>query len=250
MQNLQDFFSKSLNLSLLCIYENNWITEPSNTNDFCFGYTRKSSKGAILCNECNIQIEQQAKKEGKPIITECHAGLKVFAVPVVLDGKYIGCVLGGGVLANLPNQSHFFALAKELGINEKKYIDEMHNLNILPEEKIKAAVDILFAMTNSLVAIAHTNNHLKKLGIDYKFPRNIKLEEWFLNSYTAARRPISAREFEVLQLLVQGKSNNEIAKELFISVHTAKAHVSSILEKFQVTDRVQVAVKAVREGLI
>lgn len=250
MQNLQDFFAKSLNLSLLCIYKNKWITEPSNINSFCLEYTRKSPKGSIKCNECNIQIEKQAKKEGKPIITKCHAGLTVFAAPMMLDSKYLGCVLGGGILTDLPNQNHFFTLAKELGINEKRYIEEMHNLNILPEEKVKTAVDILFAMTNALVAIAHTNNHLKKLGIDYKFPRNIKLEEWFLNSYTSNRKPISARELEVLQLLVQGKSNNEIAKELFISVHTAKAHVSSILEKFQVADRVQVAVKAVREGLI
>ena len=62
--------------------------------------------------------------------------------------------------------------------------------------------------------------------------------------------PITEREFEVLKLIVLGKSNTEIAKDLFISVHTVKAHVSSILEKFSVEDRVQVAVKAIREGLV
>jgi len=45
-------------------------------------------------------------------------------------------------------------------------------------------------------------------------------------------------------------SNTEIADELAISVHTAKKHVSSLLEKMKVDDRVQVAVKAVREGLL
>lgn len=63
-------------------------------------------------------------------------------------------------------------------------------------------------------------------------------------------KPLTEREIEVLQLVVMGKSNTEIAKELIVSVHTAKAHVCSILQKMSVEDRVQAAVKAVREGII
>jgi len=62
--------------------------------------------------------------------------------------------------------------------------------------------------------------------------------------------PLTEREAEVLKHLVMGKSNTEIAKELIVSVHTAKAHVCSILQKMCVNDRVQAAVKAVREGLV
>lgn len=62
--------------------------------------------------------------------------------------------------------------------------------------------------------------------------------------------PLTEREFEVLKHLVAGKSNTEIAKELIVSVHTAKAHVCSILQKMCVNDRVQAAVKAVKEGMI
>ena len=64
------------------------------------------------------------------------------------------------------------------------------------------------------------------------------------------RSKLSAREFEVLALVVKGKSNTEIAKELFVSVHTAKAHVCSILQKLCVDDRVQAAVKAVQENIV
>ena len=62
--------------------------------------------------------------------------------------------------------------------------------------------------------------------------------------------PLTEREFEVLKHLVSGKSNTEIAKELIVSVHTAKAHVCSILQKMCVNDRVQAAVKAVKEGMV
>ncbi len=67
---------------------------------------------------------------------------------------------------------------------------------------------------------------------------------------SASRVPLTERECEVLKHLVMGKSNTEIAKELIVSVHTAKAHVCSILQKMCVNDRVQAAVKAVREGLV
>ena len=64
------------------------------------------------------------------------------------------------------------------------------------------------------------------------------------------RVPLTDREYEVLKHLVEGKSNTEIAKELIVSVHTAKAHVCSILQKMCVNDRVQATVKAVKEGLV
>ncbi len=69
-------------------------------------------------------------------------------------------------------------------------------------------------------------------------------------SGSTCRVPLTERECEVLKHLVMGKSNTEIAKELIVSVHTAKAHVCSILQKMCVNDRVQAAVKAVREGLV
>ena len=69
-------------------------------------------------------------------------------------------------------------------------------------------------------------------------------------SQSEGRVPLTEREYEVLKHLVSGKSNTEIAKELIVSVHTAKAHVCSILQKMCVNDRVQAAVKAVKEGLV
>ena len=61
---------------------------------------------------------------------------------------------------------------------------------------------------------------------------------------------LTARELEVLNLIVDGKSNPEIAEILFISIHTAKAHVGSILNKLCVNDRVQAAIKALKENLV
>ncbi|MEO1132242.1 MAG: response regulator transcription factor [Cyanobacteria bacterium J06639_1] len=61
---------------------------------------------------------------------------------------------------------------------------------------------------------------------------------------------LSEREMEVLQLLVEGMSNPAIAKQLFISPNTVKAHVRGLMNKLAASDRVQVAVKALRAGLV
>jgi len=61
---------------------------------------------------------------------------------------------------------------------------------------------------------------------------------------------LTDREEEVLLLVTQGRSNPQIATDLFISIHTAKAHVCNILQKLFVSDRLQAAVKALKEGLV
>jgi DNA-binding NarL/FixJ family response regulator len=62
--------------------------------------------------------------------------------------------------------------------------------------------------------------------------------------------PLSERELEVLNLVAQGKANQEIGEELYISPSTVRNHISSILMKLQVDNRVQAAVRAVRDRII
>lgn len=61
---------------------------------------------------------------------------------------------------------------------------------------------------------------------------------------------LSGREQDVLRLLVAGADNAEIGRELPISRHTVKQHVTNIFGKLDVTSRVQAAVKAIREELV
>ena len=61
---------------------------------------------------------------------------------------------------------------------------------------------------------------------------------------------LTEKELEVLPYIVKGKSNSEIAAALNISPHTVKAHVSSIITKFDAEDRIQVAVKAVQLKMV
>ncbi len=62
--------------------------------------------------------------------------------------------------------------------------------------------------------------------------------------------PLTAREQQVLKLLMQGKTNREIARELIISPGTVKVHVEHIIAKLGVSDRTQAAVRALELGLV
>ena len=61
---------------------------------------------------------------------------------------------------------------------------------------------------------------------------------------------LTGREGEVIRLVAQGKSNREIAETLVISEKTAKAHISNILGKLGLDDRTQMAVYAIKHGLV
>ena len=56
---------------------------------------------------------------------------------------------------------------------------------------------------------------------------------------------LTEREKEVLELIIQGKSNPQIANELILSIHTVKAHLESIYKKLGVHNKVQAAVYTV-----
>ena len=62
--------------------------------------------------------------------------------------------------------------------------------------------------------------------------------------------PLTARELEVLTLLAEGASNKMIAQRLGISVHTAKFHVGSLLDKFDAIGRTDAVAHAARLGVI
>jgi NarL family two-component system response regulator LiaR len=61
---------------------------------------------------------------------------------------------------------------------------------------------------------------------------------------------LTAREHDVLKLLVQGLNNTQIATALFVSPSTIKSHVSHILQKLAVSSRTEAAALAVRQGLV
>lgn len=64
-----------------------------------------------------------------------------------------------------------------------------------------------------------------------------------------SKKPLTDREVEVLQYVMQGKTNKQIAQLLMITHHTVKAHVASIIRKIGVKNRLDAALMAARKGI-
>lgn len=68
--------------------------------------------------------------------------------------------------------------------------------------------------------------------------------------FIIAVEPLTDRELEVVELIVDGCSNIAIAEELYITVGTVKTHVRNVLKKLYAEDRTQAAIRALRSGLV
>jgi len=75
-------------------------------------------------------------------------------------------------------------------------------------------------------------------------------ENFVLNTSLISRLELSKRELEILGLLAQGHSNQEIAARLFVSLSTVKTHIQNLFEKLDVKRRMQAVEKAKRLHLI
>jgi len=86
-------------------------------------------------------------------------------------------------------------------------------------------------------------------GIAAKVLQRVRASSTANGSSETLTAKLSKREVEVLKLIASGKDNTQIARELFISSKTVKNHISNILFKLQIDNRIQAAVYAVKSGL-
>ena len=95
LQTLQENLAKALELAFTTVdYRGHPVTGDSGFSEFC-SCMRKHEKYGHLCNQCYAHGGLRATIAGKPCVYRCHAGLVEFAVPVMVDGKYLGTVTGG-----------------------------------------------------------------------------------------------------------------------------------------------------------
>jgi DNA-binding NarL/FixJ family response regulator len=108
-----------------------------------------------------------------------------------------------------------------------------------PEEQLLAAIRVV-SSGGSLFAPSVTRRLIRRFAEDRAPARD----------QSGAVAELTEREREVLKLIARGLSNGEIAETLVVSEHTTKTHVSSILRKLDLRDRVQAVVLAYECGLV
>lgn len=126
------------------------LTKQSNFSDFCSKCIRGTELGFKRCMECDSYGGNKAKEIKKPIIYKCHAGLIDFASPIIIKGEIVGCFLCGQILSEKPDENKFKEIARELNIDEEKYITALKKVRIIPYENIEYAANFLYELSSKL----------------------------------------------------------------------------------------------------
>lgn len=96
-QKIQDDISIASELAIITVdYKGVPITAHSNCSEFCKKV--RSSQYGIYCEKCDSHGGLEAARIGKPFIYLCHAGLIDFAIPIIVDGLYLGALMAGQIL--------------------------------------------------------------------------------------------------------------------------------------------------------
>ncbi len=119
-----------------------YISDCYNFTDFCIKLTRGSKEGCRRCEKCD--------REGKGVY-HCHAGLIDFGIDLTVNGVKVGSVIGGQVLPEHPDEDKFRQVAREIGVDEDKYIDALAKVNVRTEESINASAELLGQVLNNFI---------------------------------------------------------------------------------------------------
>ena len=130
--------------------DGNYISGNYNFTEFCRDFNRKSPEGSRRC------CESDKKDTGFYL---CHAGLIDFAEHITLDdGTVLGSIVGGQVLPENPDEECFRRTAREIGVDEDKYIEALHKVNIRSREQVEASAALLFNVINLFVRKSYAAN--------------------------------------------------------------------------------------------
>lgn len=143
LENLMRSWADATGLATVAVDANGeYITPEINFTDFCIKYTRGSKEGLRRCVKCDNECKGTYY---------CHAGLMDFGYDICVEGEKIGAVIGGQVLPKEPDEEKFRKIARELDIDEDKYIAALRKVPVRTEKSIKAAAQLLNNMLNQLV---------------------------------------------------------------------------------------------------
>lgn len=133
------------------------LTEGYRSEEFCYKLTRNSPIGRARCESCDRMGAKRAMRSGRAEVYTCHAGLCDFAAPIIVDGRFMGALVGGQVLTEEPEEETVRATARELGINEDDYVEAIHKVPLMEREKIEEAAGFLSVLATIFSTMAYNN---------------------------------------------------------------------------------------------
>lgn len=154
-------FYKTFGIGCNCVDESKVIANIS-MSKFC-SMTRNTEKGCKLCEACDRDAWEKIKKTGKPALYQCHAGLVDIAIPIIVDNKYLGMIMGGQISTGKIDEQKILELSKQIEIeNSQEYLEAAKKIKCIKSKEIKKAVKVLSLIAQTVSETAYSMYLLKK----------------------------------------------------------------------------------------
>jgi ligand-binding sensor protein/anti-sigma regulatory factor (Ser/Thr protein kinase) len=156
LQCFQDNFAKGVGFASVTVdLVGNPVTKPSNYTRLCLNFNHATACGDKRCARSHSIGGAEANRLGKPVVYECHAGLIDFAVPILLEDRQIGTILGGQVLTDSYDEAKYRKIARELKVDEEAYLVALREIRKMSKEQVYAAANVLFIVANYMSKTAY-----------------------------------------------------------------------------------------------
>ena len=157
LQTLQDNWAKATNLAFIAVDCNGIpITEQSNFTPFC-KKLREKDQYRERCHYCDACGGRKARRIGKAYVYVCHAGLIDFAIPIMIQGQYVGAILSGQVTSTDTQDLRQITKSSEEWKQDEELVELYRQVTVMPVEKILAVAQILCDSYNYSVEKQYTN---------------------------------------------------------------------------------------------
>ncbi|UZP05064.1 LuxR family transcriptional regulator [Clostridium botulinum] len=214
IQSFQDLYADLFNISLgIMSLEGKTLTVWSNSSLFCNYIIKNNSE---RCKQEKQKIIEYVMKTGKSIKYTCYMKITYFACPIFYGDDLVAICLGGGVYLKEDKDSLNESIVKGIEILETSKLNDIINL-----------LENVFNLIDN-----------EKEITQFEKDKNEKFNEdlFFLEN------KLTLREMEVVKLINLGMTNKEICMKLNISEKTVKTHVTNILRKLKMKDRLEVVI--------
>lgn len=156
-QKIQDDTAEATGLAIITVdYQGTPVTAHSKCSEFC-RKMRSSPKYSALCRKCDSRGGLEAARNREPYIYLCHAGIIDLAIPILLNGLYIGAFMAGQVLLdNADDNNKLERMLEGTGTavdynSDPKFRESYHKLPVMSLEKVGALANMILHIGNYCV---------------------------------------------------------------------------------------------------
>ena len=166
------------------------VTAHCNENRFC-RLVKSTAAGRARCEQCDRQGVSMAKEKRSAVFYVCHTGLIDFAVPIVIQEQILGCLVGGQILLDAPDESSAEQTAHELDIDPQEYLAALRRIPYFTTQQINDAAEFLCTLSNIISSIGYSRYKILKSNTELEQATQSK-SDFLANMSHEIRTPMNA----------------------------------------------------------